>query len=254
MTIKVIDLFAGCGGIGEGFSAFATNDQRKFDVVLSVESDKQACDTLMLRKFFWEFDEVPDDYYQYIKGLLSKEDLKARHPFQWTNASSKVVCNELGDNNFTDQELPKLIQNSLGGAKHWILVGGPPCQAYSQAGLARNRNNNNYVAENDGRHFLYRQYLKVLAQHAPPLFLMENVPGILNAKVSGKSIFPRILEDLENPQAALNLAEEALEPSLGFIDFPFVRFGLVARLVALTLARLLHVSRLELGLVARWPG
>ena len=77
MTIKVIDLFAGCGGIGEGFSAFAINDQRKFDVVLSVESDKQACDTLMLRKFFWEFDEVPDDYYQYIKGLLSKEDLKA---------------------------------------------------------------------------------------------------------------------------------------------------------------------------------
>ncbi|MDB0050595.1 DNA cytosine methyltransferase [Pseudomonadales bacterium] len=207
MPIKVIDLFAGCGGIGEGFAAAGSDSERVFEIELSVESDKNACDTLRLRKFFWEFEIPPDAYYQYVRGEIDKEQMIALHPEEWARAQGKVLCEELGDNEFTDVMLPKLIEQRIGDAEDWILVGGPPCQAYSAAGVARNRGKKNYSAEKDGRHFLYKQYLKIIGEFAPPMFLMENVPGILSSKVGGERIFPKILEDLENPVASLGLSD-----------------------------------------------
>src|SRR5690606_33344546 len=83
------------------------------------------------------------------------------------------------------------------GDRPWILVGGPPCQAYSLVGRARNRGIRNYRPESDERHFLYRHYLELIRKFKPAAFVMENVKGILSSKVHGSLIFPQILRDLE---------------------------------------------------------
>jgi DNA (cytosine-5)-methyltransferase 1 len=76
--IPVIDLFAGPGGVGEGFSAGRTN---VFKIALSIEKDRTARETLRLRSFFRQFPtRAPDDYYQYLRGTLSIEELYLRHP------------------------------------------------------------------------------------------------------------------------------------------------------------------------------
>ena len=84
------------------------------------------------------------------------------------------------------------------------MIGGPPCQAYSLVGRARNRGISGYKAEDDHRHFLYREYLNVLNMVEPEAFVMENVKGILSSKIQGQHIFPTILEDLADPAKALS--------------------------------------------------
>ncbi len=85
----------------------------------------------------------------------------------------------------------------------WIQIGGPPCQAYSLVGRARNRGITGYRAEADNRHFLYTEYLRSLEILQPVAFVMENVKGILSSRVGGHKMFARILEDLANPSRAL---------------------------------------------------
>jgi DNA (cytosine-5)-methyltransferase 1 len=80
-----------------------------------------------------------------------------------------------------------------------VLIGGPPCQAYSVVGRARNKGQEGYVAEKDNRHFLYLEYLHVISEFKPAVFVMENVKGILSSKVNDGNIFHRILDDLRNP-------------------------------------------------------
>ena len=80
-----------------------------------------------------------------------------------------------------------------------VLIGGPPCQAYSHVGRARNRGNTEYRPEDDHRHFLYREYLHVINEFRPAVFVMENVKGILSSKVSERQIFYSIMSDLRRP-------------------------------------------------------
>jgi DNA (cytosine-5)-methyltransferase 1 len=84
-----------------------------------------------------------------------------------------------------------------------VLIGGPPCQAYSLAGRSRNCGIKNYSAEKDHRNFLYREYLEVIARFKPSVFVMENVKGLLSAKIDGAPIFPQIVKDLHCPGRAL---------------------------------------------------
>lgn len=81
---------------------------------------------------------------------------------------------------------------------------GPPCQAYSLVGRARNKGKEDYKAEEDHRHFLYREYLRIVHKTQPAIFVMENVKGILSSRVSGQKVFHDILRDLSDPGAALN--------------------------------------------------
>jgi len=97
----------------------------------------------------------------------------------------------------------KRINSALRAARAWALIGGPPCQAYSLVGRSRMQSTTNPDFEKDHRHLLYREYLRIVARHQPPVFLMENVEGLLSATHSGERIFHRILSDLHEPGKAL---------------------------------------------------
>jgi len=203
--IPIIDLFAGPGGLGEGFSAFtpARMPGGGFTVRLSIEMDAVAHQTLLLRKFVRSFDSPPDDYFDYVAARLTREDLFARHPVQFNAASQQAWQAELGRKN--QGAVTKRINTALNGAPVWALIGGPPCQAYSLVGRSRMQSRTNPGFESDHRHFLYREYLRIVARHRPPVFLMENVKGLLSATHGGQKIFHRILSDLHEPGRALKM-------------------------------------------------
>ena len=202
----VIDLFAGPGGLGEGFSAFRTERSHvPFRIALSVEKELSAHRTLELRAFFRQFDgEPPQEYYEYLRGQLSKEELYKLYPRQKYRASQETLGGPraLGDNvdDLLIRERIRELNNSHGP---FVVIGGPPCQAYSLIGRVKNRSLKGYEEEKDNRHYLYREYLKVLLELRPEVFVMENVRGILSSAVGGKLVFPRLIEDLSYPSGAL---------------------------------------------------
>lgn len=198
----VIDLFAGVGGFGEGFSSFTVSgNKRPFRTALAIEKDPSAHSTLLLRSFFKKFmpGDIPGKYWLYAKGEITRDELFALYPRQAARATTEAHCIELGKKNHN--EVHGLINRQLGKAKKWVLVGGPPCQAYSMVGRARMKSTKPDF-EKDARHFLYQEYLKILADHKPPVFIMENVKGLLSAMHSGKRIIEKILRDLKNPGKA----------------------------------------------------
>jgi len=204
-TIPVVDLFAGPGGLGEGFSS-ARDEHGKgcFNITLSIEKEHYARETLELRAFFREFrDEVPDEYYSYLRGEITREELFGKYPKQAQAAQYQAWHAELGSKLFPPEMVDRRITDSLNGARNWVLIGGPPCQAYSVIGRSRMRGSNPEAFEKDPRHFLYREYLRILAIHMPPVFIMENVKGILSVKIDGDSIFSKILSDLRDPAKCL---------------------------------------------------
>ncbi len=197
--IPIIDLFAGPGGLGEGFSQFVYSGINSFKISLSIEKDKNAHQTLLLRSFFRQFesDKVPEEYYSFIRGDISQKELYDKYSFEYEKALNETWNAKLGEIN--EIELDKRIANAIRSHENWVLIGGPPCQAYSIAGRARNKAKKGYVAEEDSRHFLYKQYLRIIANHWPSVFIMENVRGILSSKINGNLIFPKILQDLKDP-------------------------------------------------------
>ncbi|MEL0636393.1 DNA cytosine methyltransferase [Marinomonas sp. TI.3.20] len=201
--ILVIDLFAGPGGLGEGISATQTPDGKfPFHIGVSVEKDMFAHKTLTTRAFYRLLKRKSqnlDNYYRYLHGEISREELFEQHPDEAIEAQIETLNGpkELGkDNDLIHDRISTLVKDHQGPK---VLIGGPPCQAYSLAGRSRNAGNKNYVAENDTRHFLYKEYLEVISLAKPDVFVMENVRGILSAKVNGQVMFPQILEDLRNP-------------------------------------------------------
>lgn len=211
VPIPVIDLFAGPGGLGEGFSAFRAGGTSPFEVRLSVEKDPAAHSTLTLRAFFWKFrsSPVPDSYYEFLRGDISRSDLFARHPVEARAAVQEALCAELGGAEFSAEMLDARVSAAIGRTPRWVLIGGPPCQAYSLAGRSRNRGLKGYTPETDARHYLYREYLRIVASHWPSVFVMENVKGLLSSRVDGAPIIDRILDDLSDPALAVGAPESA---------------------------------------------
>lgn len=201
-VIPVVDIFAGPGGLGEGFSAFVPRRSSKvapFKIAVSAEMEPNAAKTLRLRAFFRQFPagQAPDSYYEYVAG-------RANSPWtESTNVEWRAACEEarqltLG-NAEHDALLHARIRTVAKGNQPWVLIGGPPCQAYSLVGRSRNQGIVGYKAEDDHRHFLYTHYLKIVREFRPAAFVMENVKGILSSKVDGALMFPKILEDLRAP-------------------------------------------------------
>lgn len=206
--IKIVDLFAGPGGLGEGFASFGNGN--RFDIVVSAEMDPVARETLRLRAFFRRLKlantEGLKDYYDYCNGKSATPWSDATKK-EWDEADQEARCITLGSKE-GDDELHAIIKTkNLDFKRPWVLIGGPPCQAYSIVGRARNQAKAGYTPENDHRHFLYRDYLKIIQKWKPTVFVMENVKGILSSRVGGEKIFSQILQDLSDPNRALEIDE-----------------------------------------------
>lgn len=201
--IPVVDIFAGPGGLGEGFSAWgAPRTSNRFQLAVSIEKDELAHATLRLRAFRRCFSgEPPRAYWRLLRGEASWGDLQVSHPREATRAEREARQITLGAD--TALEVRSIVEDALNGADRWVLIGGPPCQAYSLAGRSRSRGIADYRAELDHRQTLYVEYLQILADHAPPVFVMENVKGLLSARVNKLGMFERIREDLRHPAKAL---------------------------------------------------
>lgn len=204
--IKIIDLFAGPGGLGEGFSSLKIKDHYPFQISLSVEKEQSAWKTLRLRSFIRQFihqnKKIPHEYYQYLAGEITSETLFTTYQKEKNNADTEALQLELGkeaDNKIIYQR----IEEKLNGDTNWILIGGPPCQAFSLVGRSRNTGKKDYIPEQDQRHYLYREYLKIIEKFSPSIFVMENVKGILSSKINGELIFDKIMTDLKNPRKVL---------------------------------------------------
>lgn len=211
--IPVVDLFAGAGGLGEGFYAFGQPGEQYFRVALSVEKNPAAIRTLRLRALFrmFERDSVPEQYFRFISGSSHDQAIT-----DYINGTGPVPCEDLtlspsevvfpadiGADADTMGELHGLIHQARAGARHWVLIGGPPCQPFSTAGRTRRRAIPGFDPETDERNFLYRQYLQIIATHWPAVFVMENVRGITSFRIGGELIFGQILRDLADPAAAV---------------------------------------------------
>ena len=202
MSILVVDIFAGPGGLGEGFSAFVpTRSPRHspFRIAISAEMEPNAARTLRLRAFFRQFPsgDAPASYYDYVAGRKETPWTEATRK-QWEAAEKEARQLQLGVP-ADDAQLHSRVGEISRAGKPWVLIGGPPCQAYSLVGRARNSGSLGYRAEEDHRHFLYKHYLTILRKYRPAAFVMENVKGILSSEVGGELMFPKILDDLRAP-------------------------------------------------------
>lgn len=219
--IPVIDLFAGPGGLCEGFSSLVDDaGARRFAVKVSIEKDPVAHRTLMLRAIFRKFPKgnVPDCYYEYVRGNISREKFLAHPEIKDAaeDAANEAKCAELGLT--PHEDIDSWIRKALGDETNWVLIGGPPCQAYSLAGRARLRGKDPEKFEADARHFLYTEYLRIIQEFSPAVFVMENVKGMLNSTNGGKHIFKRILADLTDPRDDLHYEIRSLVVSKEYLD------------------------------------
>jgi DNA (cytosine-5)-methyltransferase 1 len=204
--IPVVDLFAGPGGLGEGFAAYRREDgTRSFAVKLSIEMDDDAHQTLELRSFVRQFSgcSIPDEYYEHLRGERTRQDLFAHYPAAAAAAREEAWQAELG--RVSSKEVGRRIEAAIQGRSEWVLCGGPPCQAYSIVGRSRRGG----INLKDRRLYLYREYLQIIAEHEPPVFIIENVKGLLSSNVKGNAIFSQMLDDLQDPAAAEGLGQGA---------------------------------------------
>ena len=206
-AIKVIDLFAGPGGLGEGFCAFRdAAGQQRFKIALSVEKEASAHRTLTLRSLFRQYADgaVPEAYYDFMRGDLG--DFPEDELYHAPEISDALELARLEARQFElgkqgqHARVYKAIRTAL-GRDECVLLGGPPCQAYSLVGRSRNQGQKGklYDADSDHRNFLYLEYLRIISRFQPLVFVMENVKGLLSARTSAGPVFPRIMADLSDP-------------------------------------------------------
>ncbi len=167
-TLTFIDLFAGAGGLSEGFI------RAGFQPIAHVEMDSAACNTLKTRAAYHHLksNNKYDIYVSYLKGEISRKELYENIPKEILN---QILNYSIGsDSNST---IHKSIEKLLQGQQVDLVIGGPPCQAYSLVGRARSENGMN----GDPRNYLYVQYARYLERYNPKLFVFENVVGLKSA-------------------------------------------------------------------------
>lgn len=199
MPIPLIDIFAGPGGLNEGFSRMRdAHGARVFSSVISVEMEKWAHQTLELRALYRRLHDNGDtkEYYRYLREEITREELFIGSGDLGREARAEAIQATLGSSDADNLEIEQKIEAALkkAGSRECVLIGGPPCQAYSLVGRARRTNDVEF--EEDHKHFLYREYLNIVKKFRPAVFVMENVPGLLSAKLKGAKMFEMICGDL----------------------------------------------------------
>ncbi len=165
-TFNFIDLFAGAGGLSEGFI------KAGFEAIAHVEYDKAACYTLKTRIAFHYLNGIGniDIYYDYLKGSINREQLYSLIPESLMNS---VINAEIGKEN---TRIFRSIDDLRDDEEIDLIIGGPPCQAYSVVGRAPLKHK-----KDDERTKLYIHYGRFLKKYNPKMFVFENVPGLLSA-------------------------------------------------------------------------
>ncbi len=195
--MPVIDVFAGPGGLNEGFSALERDGKPFFDVVASFEMEANAVETLVLRDTVRRLglgDTLHAGYRAMLAGRRTQAQFRDASDVRLAEqeARSHVHPLELGPGN--RDAAAERIRQALAGKEEFVLIGGPPCQAYSLVGRSRRAHDPTF--DDDHKHFLYREYLDILKRFRPTAFVMENVKGLLSAGHRGTRMFDRIMEDL----------------------------------------------------------
>lgn len=167
--MRYVDLFAGAGGFLEGFK------RAGFEPIAHVELDLAACFTLKTRLAYYYLKENDklDIYFQYLSGNINRAKLYSHIP---SPILQQVINLPISDKN--NSKIFQLIDVLKGSNKVDIIVGGPPCQAYSLVGRARDKNG----MKGDHRNYLYIQYGRFLKKYSPKVFVFENVIGLLSAE------------------------------------------------------------------------
>lgn len=188
--IKSIDLFAGCGGLMDGFE-----QSGHYDTVAVVEWEKAPCRNLEKRlREKWKYNDADQRVLRF--DIQRTDELFSG----WND-----------DNDYgTSVGLDKLIEEANGID---VIIGGPPCQAYSIAGRVRDENG----MRDDYRNYLFESYIKVLERYQPKAFIFENVPGILSAKPGDRNIIEIIQESFA--EAGYCLLENLSEAIIDFAEY-----------------------------------
>ncbi|MFV5371664.1 DNA cytosine methyltransferase [Acinetobacter pittii] len=165
--LKFLDLFAGAGGLSEGFI------RAGFKPIAHVEADASACYTLKTRQaFHWlKNNNALEIYSKYLKNEITRQELYGAVP---PNEIDSVINEFIGPD--TLKTIFKKVDSQLNNAKLDLIIGGPPCQAYSLIGRARGN------MDDDPRNHLYKYYAEFLKKYKPKYFVFENVLGLLTAK------------------------------------------------------------------------
>ena len=169
--MNYIDLFAGAGGLSEGFTSIG------FNPIAHVEMNYDACQTLKTRAVYYYLKQNGklDEYKKYLRGEISKDELYDLVP--------EIVLKSVIHQTMSAENMPELFEliDALKSEQHIdhvdLIVGGPPCQAYSLVGRAVKSDN----MVGDPRNYLYKLYIEVLKKYTPTMFVFENVPGLLTA-------------------------------------------------------------------------
>ncbi len=166
--MNFIDLFAGASGMAEGFI------RSGFTPIAHVEMNEEACYTIKTRTayhFLKSKNQLPT-YNDYLAGKIDREDLYKKIP---TDLLNSVLHKEISAK--TIGKIFSSIDNMLNSKKVDLIIGGPPCQAYSLVGRSRDPNR----MEGDKRNFLFRYYAQFLVRYKPKYFVFENVLGLQTA-------------------------------------------------------------------------
>ncbi len=169
-NLNFIDLFSGAGGLSEGFI------KAGFKPIAHVEIDKKACDTLETRLIYHKLnsENKTEKYYDYISEKITREEFIK--DFGNSELSDSVINIPIGGDN--NKIIFKKIDELANGKQIDLIVGGPPCQAYSLVGRSRDKDG----MKNDPRNFLYKEYAKFLKKYEPKVFVFENVMGLITAE------------------------------------------------------------------------
>ena len=176
-----IDLFAGAGGLSEGFM------RAGFEAVAHIEMNSDALNTIKTRLSYYYLlnNGLINKYYDYLKGNITREELYSIVPETLLSTALNYTMTE---ENLEEifAHIDNLLEMRVNDNEVNVIVGGPPCQAYSLAGRSKQKRYaeakaNGNVATDDHRKYLYRIYCKFLEKYNPEMFVFENVPGLISS-------------------------------------------------------------------------